>query len=93
MGCIYYGARDTPFEFDDRVLAHLEAVIVSKLRRNESFAFSFHPGPNVLWLSSSVSLQFAYSSEKPPLNREWLQRLASAAERGTLRIVPETDDA
>jgi hypothetical protein len=37
-----YGWETERFEFDDRVLAHLRVVIVTKLRRRESFTFTWN---------------------------------------------------
>lgn len=37
MGSLFYD-RTAFFEMDDRTLAHLRAVILDKLRRDESFA-------------------------------------------------------
>jgi hypothetical protein len=37
MGYLMYDG-DTRINFDDRVLAHLEMVIINKLRRREAFS-------------------------------------------------------
>jgi len=39
MGRLIYGARGMHIEVEDRLLAHLQAVVVSKVRRNEGFMF------------------------------------------------------
>ena len=41
MGTFVYGSGALRVEFDDRVLAHLQAVIGVKIRRNERFFFSW----------------------------------------------------
>ena len=41
MGKLIYGAPTWSVEFEDRALAHLRIVIIAKLRRSESFTFSW----------------------------------------------------
>ncbi|MFD3444536.1 hypothetical protein ACFDTO_08055 [Microbacteriaceae bacterium 4G12] len=41
MGTLFYGASRLEVTFDDRVLAHLQIVMTSKLRRHESFMLSW----------------------------------------------------
>ena len=41
MGVLNYGGTD--YLFGDRLLAHLQVVITTKLRRRESFALSWVP--------------------------------------------------
>src|SRR4051812_28202017 len=53
-------------DFDDRVLAHLQVVIGAKLRRNESFYFSWRDdsavgdGRSVIWLHPSIALMYKF---------------------------------
>jgi hypothetical protein len=68
--------------FDDRVLAHLQLVIGLKLRRDESFFFSWRDeqsvgdGRSVIWLDPSIPLVFRYNGGRmPKINREWLEAL------------------
>ena len=84
-------------DFDDRVLAHLQVVITAKLRRGESFAFSWNDsrdigsGRTTIWLSESVPLSFRFFGSRPPqINRAWVEHLTQTANSaGGLRIVPE----
>lgn len=84
-------------EFEDRVLAHLERVITSKLRRNESFTFTWRDdislggGRTTVWLHPSSNILFKFHGSRPPqLNRDWLQALTEvAAGPHGLYIVPE----
>lgn len=80
-------------QFDERVLAHLQVVILNKLRRRESFAFSWEEprGFVSIWVHPSVALQFIYSGNRAPsLNRAWLELLAeSANSTGGLHPLPE----
>jgi hypothetical protein len=97
LGELSYGTQ-TSAEFDDRVLAHLQAVIGAKLRRREPFYLTWanaaDGGRSTIWLDSSVPLSFVYgSSRMPSLNRKWLEVLtASANTPGGLHIVPEPEE-
>ena len=83
--------------FDDRVLAHLQVVIWSKLRRGECFAFSWNEavaegsGRKSIWISPNVPIVFEYfGSRAPALNPNWVQALTkSANSTGGLHVVPE----
>ncbi|WP_109212161.1 MULTISPECIES: hypothetical protein [Microbacterium] len=86
MGTLHYGDMDTPIWIDDHALAHLKVVIVTKLRRGESFIVSWmHPedqpgGRSAIWLDPSIPLFFTFDEPEPPrLDREWLQELADSA--------------
>ncbi len=81
MGKLLYG-QTMEVSFDDRVLAHLQLVIGLKLRRDESFFFSWRDeqsvgdGRSVIWLDSSIPLVFRYAGGRmPKINREWLEAL------------------
>ena len=84
-------------DFDDRVLAHLQIVIGAKLRRNESFYFSWRDdssvgdGRSVVWLHPAISLVYKFHGGRPPsINRSWIEELMSTANSAAgLRIVPE----
>jgi len=99
MGRLTYDSTLTA-DFDDRVLAHLQVVIGAKLRRGESFQFSWRDDPasgegrNSLWMDHSVPLSFKYYGSRPPaLNPAWIDALMMTANSvGGLRIVPEPED-
>lgn len=86
MGKLYYGGDSDPTELPDRVLAHVKAVVASKLRRGESFTLSWRhdpdgpPGRSTLWLHPSIPLRFVFSGQDgESLDPELLRRLALAA--------------
>jgi len=86
MGKILYGDSGIEVVFDDRAMAHLQLVIGAKLRRGESFFFSWKDDASVgdgrssIWVSSSIPLYFRYSGSKPvTINREWLEILTLSA--------------
>jgi hypothetical protein len=98
MGKLFYGAKATEFEFDNRLLAHLKVVIVAKLRRDEKFTLSFEraaemTGRSTIWLHPAIELQFEFDErERPALNRLWVDQLmATANSADGMRIVPEPD--
>jgi len=95
MGTLTYDS--IVIEFDDRLLAHLQIVIVNKLRRRESFAMSWRDAPEVgdgrsaIWLDPSIPIYFKFDGSRvPAINREWVERLAeSAASSHGLLVVGE----
>lgn len=98
MGALLYGTNP-PIPVDDRALAHLQLVIYSKLRAQESFPFNWRDeagvgdGHGSFWISPGVAITFKYSgSRDPTVNREWLRTLRDAANQpGGLRLLPEPD--
>ncbi|WP_438853987.1 DUF7882 family protein [Agromyces sp. M3QZ16-3] len=95
MGSLVYDSRQS-IPMDDRTLAHLQVVVLAKLRRRESFGFTaIVDGREVsLWLGPSVALEFVYADRRrPAMNRAWVELLADvAASRDGLIIVPEPVD-
>ncbi|WP_349897701.1 DUF7882 family protein [Parafrigoribacterium soli] len=98
MGRLTYDSTLT-VDFDDRLLVHLQMVIGAKLRRNESFYFSWKDDPalgdgrSVLWLHPTIPMYFKYSGGRPPsINRQWIDELMRTANSaGGLQILPEPD--
>jgi hypothetical protein len=96
MGTLSYNASHS-VEFDDRVLAHLQLVIGAKLRRGESFHFSFTPGATPangrtsIWLHPAIPLVYRYDGSRAPIiNRDWVDVLMTAANSVPgLQVVPE----
>jgi hypothetical protein len=85
MGTLKYG-RFSEINFDDRLLAHLQIVIGAKLRRGESFYFSWvnahdaDRGRTTIWLHPSMSLKYKYYvSQMPRINAAWIEELALSA--------------
>lgn len=86
VGILYYSDEATPIHIEDRVLAHVKAIVTLKLRRSESFTLSWvHPddeqgGRSTIWLHSSIPLRFVFNEPEPvQLNPQWIQDLAAAA--------------
>jgi hypothetical protein len=85
VGKILYGDSGVEIVFDDRDMAHLQLVIGAKLRRRESFFFSWKDDPSVgdgrssIWIDAAIPLYFNYGSKQPTINREWLELLTLSA--------------
>jgi hypothetical protein len=100
MGSLMYGSQAIEINFDDRALMHLQIVITAKLRRKESFVFSWTDaaevgdGRNSIWLDPSSTLLYKYESSRiPAINREWIDALMNSANSGsgmTYSVEPRT---
>lgn len=84
MGSLTYDR--VTVDFDDRILAHLQIVIVQKLRRGESFMLSWRnaaevgDGRSSAWLHPAIPLYFKFSGGQPPsINPLWLAQLTRSA--------------
>ena len=96
MGYFVYDSG-TEVNIDDRLLAHLQVVIIKKLRRNESFAFSWKDpgkagdGRSTVWCHPRMSIRFKFAGGRPPaINPAWVADLTASANSGTgLHITPE----
>lgn len=100
MGRFRYG-DGLVVDFDDRLLAHLQLVIGAKIRRGESFYFSWRDDPGVgdgrtsVWVHPAVPMSFKfYGSRMPGINRAWIDALTTTANAPMgLQVVPEPDPA
>lgn len=101
MGSLIYAESGIEIHFEDRVLTHLQLVIGAKLRRRESFFFSWKDDPKVgdgrsaVWIDPAIPLYFKYSGSKAPLvNRDWLEVLTGSANSPQgLHLLAEPDQA
>lgn len=92
---IYDGA--TRADFEDRSLAHLQLVIGAKLRRGESFHFTWREDPSTgdgrtsVWINPASSIVFRFAgSRQPSINPAWIDALTTVASSpGGLHLVPE----
>jgi hypothetical protein len=85
-------------EFDDRLLAHLQLVIVQRLRNQERFAMSWidgveaGSGRSCIWLHPEGDLYFRFAgSRSPEINREWIRQLTESA-RSSRGLIVTTED-
>lgn len=101
MGKLIYGTGRKEIEFEDRTLAHLKVVIITKLRRSESFTLSWQhgmengSGRSTVWIHPTIPLEFVFHGNRTPqLNREWVEHLLHSANTAEgLRMIPEPEPA
>ncbi len=97
MGRLEYGFTGLVVEIEDRPLAHLKVVILSKLRRHEGVAFTWEQGGggrSTIWLHPAIPLRFVFVGSRPAvLNEKWLEELAvQANSTGGLRLSREREE-
>jgi hypothetical protein len=86
-------------EIDDRALAHLQIVMINKLRRREGFAFSWKnpasegDGRRTAWISPEIPILFAFSGGRPPaINVAWVEALMQVANTSAgLHLIAEPE--
>lgn len=85
LGKLTYDSRLTA-DFEDRALAHIQLVIGAKLRRGESFYFSWvdeaHTGGgrSTIWLNPGIPLAYKYAGNRvTSFNRLWVEALSESA--------------
>lgn len=84
MGRMFYGMTEQAIEMEDRLLAHVQSVVLTKLRRGESFSISWkHDGEPVretIWVHSSIPLRIVLDdADAGSIDRDILVRLVEAA--------------
>ncbi|WP_053353577.1 DUF7882 family protein [Leucobacter musarum] len=93
MGKLVHGSHE--YDFEDRLLAHLQFAIGQKLRRGEGFFLSWQKGHSEgdgrtsAWLSPHVTIAFHYSGSKElEMSKPWLRVLGALAHtpRGLVAI-------
>lgn len=96
MGRLIYDGL-AKIDFEDRVLAHLQVVIGAKVRRAESFSFTWKDdssiggGRTTVWIHPRAQIVYKFYGSRPPkLNRAWIDALIYTANSPTgLYLVPE----
>lgn len=96
MGSMTYGRWTV--EFDDRLLTHLQVVIVQRFRHHERFAMSWIDGVETgsgrssIWLHPDADLLFRFAvARAPQLNAAWIAQLTESA-RSSRGLVVTTED-
>src|ERR1700722_20315434 len=87
-------------QIDDRVLAHLQIVIVKKLRKGDGFVMSWKDSPSVgdgrsaIWLHPTIPVHFKFEGGRvPSINETWLAELMASADGPRGLIVTQEEGA
>jgi hypothetical protein len=96
VGILTYNSSRS-IEMDDRTLAHVRSAMFAKLRRGESFSFSWERTPaegsgrNAVWIDVDTPLSFEFfERQEGELNGAWIAELVRAANTpGGLVLSPE----
>ncbi len=82
MGTLFYGGDRTPIRIDDRILAHLRAVVTAKMRRGEGFLLSWTDsltigdGRSSVWIHPACDLHYKFDgSQSAKLDPTLLEQL------------------
>lgn len=97
MGHLQYASEQ--FNIDDRTLAHVQLVIVAKLRKNEAFVLSWGidsthgSGRRSLWIDRYIPILFQFDgSRRIQINRRWLDAMTQRSYTATgLELMPESE--
>ncbi|MGK9149344.1 hypothetical protein KXS11_17040 [Plantibacter flavus] len=97
MGHLVYG--HDKFEIEDRLLAHLQHVIVAKLRKQEAFLCSWTVEPAqgsgqiAIWIDAGLPLTFRFDGSRPiSINRTWLNAMVERSyTTAGLELMPESE--
>lgn len=99
MGTLVYGSGNLKVEFDDRVLAHIQAVVGVKVRRNERFFLSWFDtqavgdGRSAAWIAPEIPLAFRFTTTaQHRLNRPWIEAMILAAGSGAGLVLTQEPD-
>jgi hypothetical protein len=72
LGTLFYGAARTPIRIDDRILAHLKAVVTAKMRRGEGFLISWTDSAEVghgrssVWVHPTCDMHYKFDGGAAP---------------------------
>ena len=98
MGTMVHG--DIAVDFEDRLLSHLQIVIIQRFRRNEPLVVSWldslavGDGRSSIWMTPNLPVYFKFAGSRvPAIDEAWLRRLSESASSSTGLLVtsPEGD--
>ena len=88
MGTMVHG--NISVDFDDRLLTHLQIVVMQRFRRNEPLivswldALSVGDGRSSIWMTPALPVYFKFAGSRvPTVDREWLRTLSESAASST----------
>lgn len=85
MATLFYGSDTAPISLPDRLMGYLKVIASTKLRRGESFTFTWtgaegETGRSTIWLQPAIPLRFVFDSAEPEqLVGDHLRALADQA--------------
>jgi hypothetical protein len=92
MGSMAHG--NISVDFEDRLLSHLQIVIVQRFRRNETLVMSWLDAQSVgdgrssLWMTPTLPVYFKFAGSRvPAIDEQWLKRLSDSAASSSGLIV------
>ena len=95
VGTLFYDG--VAIEMNERTLAHVKIAIVQKMRRAESFTFSWvhsdgqATGRSTIWIHPAIPIRFEFRNPvQPELNTRWIESiLRSASTTGGILLTEE----
>ena len=96
MGTMVHGS--IAVDFEDRLLSHLQIVIVQRFRRNESLVVSWldslavGDGRSSIWMTPTLPVYFKFAGSRvPAIDEKWLRRLTESAASSTGLLVTSAE--
>jgi hypothetical protein len=96
MGVLIHGSVEV--EFDDRLLAHMQVIIVTHFRRGESIvvswlnALSVGDGRSSMWMTPEQPVFFRFSGSRPvEIDRSWLRVLDQSVSSPTGMVLTDVN--
>ena len=99
MGTIQYGSSAEVIVVPDALLAHLKLVMITRMRRSESFTLSWEqrvagaPRHSTVWVHYSMPLRFTFDgAEAPELDPALLDALMVSSYTAAGIVLPNDAD-
>ncbi|MFJ4038604.1 hypothetical protein ACIPVB_11015 [Microbacterium sp. NPDC090007] len=93
MATLFYGSDTAPISLPDRLMGYIKVIASTKLRRGESFTFTWtgvegETGRSTIWLQPAIPLRFVFDSPEPEqLVGDYLRALADQANAASGLVV------
>jgi len=96
MGTLLHGTMSVDFE--DRLLTHLQIVIIQRFRRNDPLIISWldaltvGDGRSSMWMTPALPVYFKFAGSRvPTISADWLRTLSESAASSTGLILTTED--
>lgn len=93
MATLFYGSDTAPISLPDRLMGYIKVITSTKLRRGESFTFTWtgtddEGGRSTIWLQPAIPLRFVFDAAEPEqLAGDYLRALADQANAASGLVV------